>query len=247
MADQTDALNVQLAVRFTDADAKRLDELSARINTDKARIMRAAVIGCLPIFEKDPGAVQRGLAGLPLATAEGRESLTLDSETSSAIDRMAQAYAMTRNAVILGMITKGFHAWQNEQLRHKLRNDPKLTLEEAERQIDSLRIASVDDFWRDYNAALKDIAILKAVLDSVTREVPEAKDYYDAMRRVAFLRRQPGATGGGMPFGLTLQEMQEEIADYETYGPDRASWPPKDVRRQAKQAVDRPARKPKKK
>lgn len=173
--------------------------------------------------------------GLPLVKAGGNaDVLTLDSEFSMEVDQAAKETKLRRNKILLEAIRTGLQAFVSRTMSEKL------TLADVQDQEEKARLLEgieehyklyTDPMVREHRKLILERGHATTRLMDILEHVPDAKRRNNAVMRLTEIRRSPGGGGGpsGWMSGLSIDEMEWQIAMADKYGPNSSKWPKEEM------------------
>ena len=160
-------------------------------------------------------AIRKGLECLK--AGDGAEPIMLDGELSAEVGKLAVSRGWTRQRVLLEALRIGIGAVFSRATRAAEAPLPNEAPEDVKASF--LMLAHHDSdahpIIREHAGALSAIRALQYRFNDLVSQVPEAAARLQLMEKVTALRALPGHCGGGPPYGLTPQEMHDEIARHE--------------------------------
>ncbi len=202
-------MNRNIPLSIDDELLAEVDRTAEEVKENRSAVMRKAI-----------------REGLALVKTKG-DIVSLDGELSADVATASKDTGLSRGKVLLEAIRVGLQPFYSKRMREKTIAAQSRNPEEAELLRHVLERSDLfdDPMGREMRTALIQRGMLQNRLDDLLRHVPEAKRRVELIDRLVEFRHKPDGPGGGMPIGLSTEELEYQVGMSEKYGPHPANWP----------------------
>lgn len=197
---------VPLAISLDEATIQHLDQVASERGDSRSSVMRSAI--------------RRGIECLK--AGESAEPIALDGVLSKEVNDAATKIGWSREKTLIECVKVGLEpvVQANAPLRDS--SGAELSPDQAEAVRFANRNYDPDSvpYGREIIKMRSRIRFLEQVVASLKQHFPESDEWIEKASKLSKMR-----TSGGFPFGLSIAEIDHEIAMREAHGPDPSMWP----------------------